>query len=270
MGAGSDQITLGDLAPAFPGWQPAAPATPLAFAPAPGVQRVFRVAELRRIAARFEAPVAPVRDLCLERPVAPLDAERLLAAMRRSLPEARIELLDYTRYPAPQGELEFPPAGLRETPSGVLWSGCVRYAGSRRFPLWAKVKVAATGWRVVAAVDLEPLHRVEAAQLRLEMADAFPGPDAPVRTIEAVAGRVPRRAVRAGTPLRESWFDPARDVERGDMVRVEVRSGGARVEIEAEAQAAGSTGQTIPLRNSDSKKCFRARIEGKGRASLTL
>jgi len=270
VGAGTDHITLGDLAPAFPGWKPASPDTAVAFAPAPGVARVFRVAELVRMGARFQIPATPASDFCLQRPVAPIDRERLLAAMRRSLPEARIEILDCPRAPVPEGEFQFPAAGLRETTAGEFWNGWLGYAGSRRFAVWAKVKVVVSGWRVVAATDLAPLCRVEPAGLRLEKAEGFPTADPPARSIEAIAGRVPRRAIRAGTPLRESWFDAPREVERGDMVKVEVSSGGARIEMEGEAQAAGSTGQVIPVRNARSQKCLRARVEGKGRVSVVL
>jgi flagella basal body P-ring formation protein FlgA len=269
VGAATDRITLGDVAPAFPGWKPESPATALAYAPAPGVARVFRVSELLRIAARFHIPAAPAGDLCLERRVAPLDRERLLAAMRLSLPEARIEVLDYSHVPVPEGELEFPVSGLRETPAGEFWNGLLRYAGVRRFAVWAKVKVTVAASRVVAATDLAPFSRVAAGQLRVEIAEGFPAADAPA-AIEAIAGRVTRRAIRAGTPLRESWFEGPRDVERGDIVRVEVSSGGTHLEMEGEAQAAGSTGQVIPVRNAASKKSFPARIEGKGRVSVVL
>jgi len=49
VGAGSDQVLAGDLAAAFPEWRAVPPETPLALAPAPGVQRVFRLPELRRL-----------------------------------------------------------------------------------------------------------------------------------------------------------------------------------------------------------------------------
>jgi flagella basal body P-ring formation protein FlgA len=227
------------------------------------------MAELTRIAARFQIPVAPASEICVIRPVTPADPARMLAAMKHSLPDARIEIVDYSRGPVPEGEMDFPVSGLHQTPSGGLWYGAVRY-GAGRTPVWAKVKAVVSGWQVVAASDLEPLRRVDPAQLRLEPADRFPAADGPASVIAAVAGRVARRAVRAGTPVRESWFDAPREVERGDLVTVEVRSGGAVIELEGEAQAAGSAGQLISIRNAQSKKLFRARVEGKGRVSVIL
>src|SRR5262245_28998573 len=115
----SDQITAGDLATAFPGLQSIAPETPLAFAPAPGVFCVFHIVELRRIAARWSVS-APDTDICIARPVAPLEREELLTAMRQSLPEASIEIREFSKRPAPAGEIEFPATGLHVAPSSTL------------------------------------------------------------------------------------------------------------------------------------------------------
>ena len=73
------------------------------------------------------------RDICVERPVSPPDPERLLAAMRKAMPQADITVLEYSRQPVPAGEIEFPANGLRPGAAGALWIGYVRYAGTRRF-----------------------------------------------------------------------------------------------------------------------------------------
>src|SRR5689334_3489393 len=80
--------------------------TVVALAPAPGVQRRFELPELRRIAARLAQP-GPEREICVERPVSRLDPARLMEAMRAALPDARIEVVDYSRQPVPEGQLEF-------------------------------------------------------------------------------------------------------------------------------------------------------------------
>jgi hypothetical protein len=115
------------------------------------------------------------------------------------MPSAEIELIDYMRGPVPEGELEFTRTGLPAGASMGIWSGVIRYAGNRRFPVWAKVRLTL-------------------------------------------------------------------DVARGDTVHVEVHSGAAVIAFDAQAQASGAAGQTIPLLNPISKKRFSARIEGKGRA----
>src|SRR5438477_526330 len=156
--AGSDQISAGDLAAAFPAWGSIAPTAALALAPAPGAQRVLHIPELRAL---------------------------------------------------------------------------------------------------------------DAAQLRLEMRDEFPGAGSFAASIDQVAGRVPRRAIAAGTPLRIEWLAAPKEVTRGETVKVEVVMGGARLELEAQAEASGAIGDTIPVLNPVSKKRFSARVDGKGKVSVT-
>jgi flagella basal body P-ring formation protein FlgA len=60
----------------------------------------------------------------------------------------------------------------------------------------------------------------------------------------------------------------APDVARGDVVQVEVTAGGAHLALEGRAEANGSTGSTILVKNLSSGKDFRARITGKGKVSV--
>jgi flagella basal body P-ring formation protein FlgA len=268
VGAGSDRILARDMARILPGLAAAAPETPVALAPAPGVRRVFRAAELRRLAAQWNEASPADAELCLERPLTPLDRERIRAAIGRELPDAAVEVLDFSRAPAPEGDLVFPRAGLRQTAAGGYWSGFVRYAGERKFAVWARVNVRIEVTRVVAAAELKPGRAVEAGQLRLEKQAAFPSAAAFAAAIEDVAGRVPRRRIAPGMAIETSWLEAARDVARGETVHVEVRSGGTRLELEARAEASGSAGQTIVLRNPVSNRPFSAKVEGRGKASV--
>jgi flagella basal body P-ring formation protein FlgA len=263
----SDKVTARDLEPAFPGAAPADPDAALAFAPAPGVQRVFHGAELRRIAGAFGVD-APQNGLCVERKAAPLDPERLLESMRAKLPGARVEILDYSRQSAPEGEMVFPLAGLRDAPGGAIWRGWVLYGGGRRFAVWAKVKAQAAAPRVIATEKLKAGAPVSGAALRVEMCDAFAAQAGFAASIEEVEGRVLRRPVAAGEALRLGWLDPPRDVLRGDAVQVEVAVGNARIETEAVAESSGVAGERILVRNPASNKRFMARVEGKGRVSV--
>src|ERR1035437_9520570 len=76
VGASGDRILAGDLAAGFPEWAAVPPETPLGLAPAPGVVRVFRLPELRRLAERWNLSRVPDRDLCVTWPVAALTAVR--------------------------------------------------------------------------------------------------------------------------------------------------------------------------------------------------
>src|SRR5450432_2926166 len=97
VGGGSDYILAKDLLPAFPALSDMAPDTPLAPAPFPGVSRIFRVSELVRLAVRLNTAPAPENDICVLRPVAVLDEARIRDAMKKELPEARIEILEFSR-----------------------------------------------------------------------------------------------------------------------------------------------------------------------------
>ena len=57
------------------------------------------------------------------------------------------------------------------------------------------------------------------------------------------------RAVAPGrrSTWRSSWCRP--DVNRGDMVEVEVRSGAAHLAFTGKAESAGRSGDTIVIRN---------------------
>jgi flagellar basal body P-ring formation protein FlgA len=129
--------------------------------------------------------------------------------------------------------------------------------------------VLATAPRVIAVESLQPGRAVDAAQLRLEMRDEFPGAGSFAVSIDQAAGRIPRRAIAAGTPLRIEWLETPKEVTRGDTVHVEVVMGGARLELEAQAEASGAVGDTIPVLNPVSKKRFPARVDGKGKVSVT-
>jgi flagella basal body P-ring formation protein FlgA len=267
VGAGGDHILAGDLAAAIPGLTVADPAAVVAWAPAPGVQRVFRVAELRRLAGRLGWDVEPAADICVERPVSPPDPARLVAAMRKSLPAAAITMLDYGRQPLPEGEIEFPANGLRPGPNGALWMGYVRYAGTRRFAVWARVKVLVAAPYVIAAVDLLPGKAISAEQVRTETREEFPqGAPFLARDEEAV-GKWPRVPIRAGGAIRAEMLETPKEVMRGDTVTVYVRNGAAHLELEARAEASGAVGETIAVTNPESHKRFPARVEGKGRVS---
>ena len=263
----SDQVLLRDLAPAFGPSQDLPLDSVIALAPAPGVERRFDIAELRRIAARLKLS-EPQRDICVSRPVAAFDAGRVMEALRSHFPEARIELLDFSRQPLPEGVLEFPRSGLRQAPGGALWSGSVQYAGRRRVAVWARVKVTVTEPRVVAAEDLARGRLIDSSVLRLESREEFPSTEALAASLDEVAGKTLRRPVRAGTAIRSGWLESAKAVLRGETVQVESQEGAALVQAPGVAQTSGGIGETILVLNSMSHKRFPARVTGRGKVTV--
>jgi flagella basal body P-ring formation protein FlgA len=268
VGSSNDQVRAGDLAATAPEWSAVAPETPLGLAPAPGMQRVFRLPELRRLAQRWNLAAQPDHEICVTRPVAVPDPAVLLAAMRLQLPEARIEILEFSRQPAPQGELEFPLSGLRQSSGGALWTGGVKYGGQHRFALWARVKVLVPVSRVVATEAIPPGRTLDPALVRLESREEFPSPGF-LTGLEEVAGKVARRSIAAGIALRPEWLEPAKVVNRGDPVQVEVVNGAAHLKLDAVAASSGAVGDTILVLNVDSKRQFRARVLSPGKVLVT-
>lgn len=263
---GATGILASDLAPAIPEF--AAIAQSVGLAPAPGVVRVFHLPELRALAARFGIPFTSDRDVCVTRPVAPLDSARLVAAMQAQLPQARIEIVDFSRQPAPAGEIEFSLASLHYSQPQSLWTGSVRYAGNRRFGIWAQIKIHASTPRVIAKHDLKPGESIAAADLALETRGSLPQPEIFCETLEQAAGKAPRVPIRAGSEIRTALLEAPKEVRRGDTVRVTVESGGAQLGFDAQAETSGAVGQSVTVRNPLSSKTFRARVEAKGRVRV--
>ena len=261
--SGSDKIVAGDLAPRSPAFTEVDAAAFIGWAPAPGVRRIFSVAELRRTAARLGAAAIPDTALCVERPTAPLERHRILAALQSQIPRGEIRLLDFRRSPAPEGELVFQRNGLRRTAGTSYWNGYVRYAAGRRFAVWAKVALALPA--VIAVVDLQPGRPIDAAQLRIENRDDLSA----LGSVESAIGKCPRRLIRAGAAILAQWLVAAPAILRGDAVTVEVQSGAAHVTLDGRAETSAALGQRITVRNPETQKRFFARVEGKGRVSVT-
>ena len=265
-----EKILARDMARGCPEFAAVEADTTLGYAPAPGVRRRFEAAELARLAARHNVP-APPGEVCFERPLVPPDRARLLEVLERALgvAGARISIEDFSRHPAPRGEVVFPREWLRAPapgapPSAVLWKGYVRYAGARRFPVWARVRIAAPLLRVRAVATLRAGEAIRPEQLAVEAGEGFPAAGRDAESIDQVAGRRPRRTIPAGSAVPLALLERPREVERGDVVRVEVASGAARLALTARAESAGRVGETVRVRNLDANRTFAARVAGKG------
>ena len=268
IGPGSAQILARDLAPAWPAMLGREPETPLAPAPMPGVARVFRPLELRQLALRFHLGEAPGVPICVARPVKPLDSRRLLDAMRRSWPTASIEILDFSRQPAPEGPLELPRSHLRREAGAALWNGWITYAENRRFSVWVRVRITESVPRVVASTDLPAGRAVEASQVTAVTRREFPAAEPYAQTLEEVVGRWPRRPIPAGAAVRTDQLAEPKVVLMGDAVEVEVHNGGAFLKLDGQAESAGAVGEIVSVRNPSSRQLVRARVLGPGKATL--
>lgn len=265
-----DRILAGDLALAWKEFASIPSDTAVAFAPVPGAQRIFRLPELRRLATRYAVPLTIETDLCFERPMEALTSEKILRAMPTTpeFAEARIDVLEFSRYPVPRGDVEFPRAGLGAPATrdgAVLWKGYVRYGGDHRFAIWARVKISLPLRRVIAVERLKPGVLIEESQIRLETYIGFPPRQKIAQDIREVAGRLAHRSIPAGGPIALADLELPREVARGDVVDVETSTGAAKITLRGRAESGGRSGDTVSVRNLQSGRTFRARVESKGK-----
>lgn len=272
-------ITAGDLAKAEPVFTPADPSAPLVYAPTPGVQRIMHPAEVRQLLARLKGPSdaagsdaflddAKLGNACFERPVGPLSIDAVAAAMRKTLgPQTHLEVSDISDFRVPSGELVFPLEDLGQPPL-ALWRGYVLYDGSKKFRVWAHVKVKVTTQHLIALQDLKPGVPIKLFQVAMQSVEEFPQKRATPLSLEHLEGSIPRRFIAANSPVWSDSIDPPLDVTKGDRVTVTVSSGLARISIDAEAETSGRRGDAVSLKNLESGKLFRARIDAPGQAAL--
>ncbi|HUA20072.1 MAG TPA: flagellar basal body P-ring formation chaperone FlgA [Bryobacteraceae bacterium] len=274
----TDQILGEDLARVVPAFSKMPGDAVIGLSPGPGVRRIFSFPELEHIGLQYGIAVADGTQACFEWRMQPITEDAVRAAIREALqmPQARVDVLALSRSMGPAGTLVFPLAGLSASSlvdprTPVTWRGKVVYHSSRKFEVWARVRISTTTTRVVAKELLLPGQTVTAQQVRMETYDDFPLRNDISRNLEEVVGRVPRRAIRAGQPIfRADLMEPFL-VKRGEAVTVTAISGAAQLEMDdAVAENQGRQGDMVYLRNPRSGQVFRARVEGKDRALVLV
>jgi|SRR5580698_554667 flagella basal body P-ring formation protein FlgA len=274
----NDRIVGEDLAKALPIFLNKIPGDAvIGYSPMPGTRRDFTSAELQRIGAPYGVAVAQDAKACFEWSLQPLTNDVVRAAIRDTLqsPDVRVDVLAISGTQAPAGKVSFPVSGLLastltgpETP--VTWRGEVLYHGSRKFSVWARVRISATTTRVVATQLILPGQNVARDQVMIETYDDFPLRNDIARTLDDVVGRMSRRAIRTGQPVFRSDLVEPLLVQRGDLVDVTAISADTQLHLPALAETPGRQGDMISLRNPRSGKIFRARIEGKDKALVMV
>ena len=259
-----DRILGKDVAAASPSFATLDAQLEIGAAPFPGVQRVLHPDELVRLAKQNGIALdAPVAAICFERATEPLTIEKLLPILRQSLAldNAKIEILDFSRVGVPRGALEFPKSGLM--PNG-LWRGRALYGQDHSMPVWVKTRITVERTWVEASESLPPGKPIEASQLIVKSGPRFPFDTALLESVDAIIGRRPARTLSPGTPIVAAMLTIAHDVERGDLVAVEVTVGGAILDFEASAESSGRAGDSILIKNPDNGHSFLAKIQDKG------
>jgi flagella basal body P-ring formation protein FlgA len=87
---------------------------------------------------------------------------------------------------------------------------------------------------------------------------------------QRVSGKLSRRTIPAGAALTDELLVAPRDVNPGEAVEVQVRSGSAHLKFDARALTGGRDGERILLLNPATGKKFKAVIAGKSRAVVSV
>ncbi len=272
----SDHILARDVAPAIAEFSRIPAEEVIGLAPLPAVRRIMSGGELVRIAARFGLVIAAPIDVCFEYPTEILTREKVVENLTRSLdvPEAEMELIDFSRYPVPHGELSFPRSGLNVHPllterSIVFWRGKVTYGGMKSVSVWARVRMSVMRERLVAAETIPAGSVVTEQQVRMQPVKQFPLDTQPPVPADAVVGRVAKRTAAAGQVLAATSFALPKEVIRGAEVSVLVKADGTQLSIPALAQSSGAIGETVSLKNPVNGRSFRGVVDGKNRVLVT-
>jgi flagella basal body P-ring formation protein FlgA len=270
-----DVIRAADLAQAAPAFAAVPAETSFGYAPTPGAIRTFHAADLEREARRVGITLGAAQDVCFEWPLSVPSRERFLQAMQEALkiPDARIEIVETSRHPAPPGPLVFSRASLRapsQDAAPVLWRGYIEYGKNRRFKVWAKARILASFHRVVTTEPISAGERNAPEHVRLERVEGFPLGESFASSLEQVVGQNLRHPLTSGVAIPAHLLERPLEVEKADVVKVRVRNGAAVILAEGVAEAGGRRGDTIPVRNSTSGSTFHARITGPKQVTLTL
>lgn len=271
-----DRISGADLATADSTLAVFPVAITVAFSPPPGSSLILGAAEIARI-AKLHAVVlpAPPSDVCFAFAMHKISHEEAIAAMQRSLPSgASVDIVELAATDLPVGELRFSLTGLapatdpRQTDVQV-WRGFVQYTPTRRASVLARVRVRNGLEELVLTSDVP---RGTVLTKEMFSTTPIPGlvPRQPVATRpEQALGRVAKTDLKAGQRIPLASVALPFAVQRGDIVSVEIRSGSARLQLDAIAQRTGRDGEVMDFLNPLSGKTFKARLEG-SRAIINL
>jgi flagella basal body P-ring formation protein FlgA len=268
-----DRIAVRDLAVADAAFLAVDASESVGYAPAPGARRIFHAAELVRLAKRYGVTPGAPREVCFERQTAPLEREAVERALTAAVddPAAQVEILEWSRYPAPGGKIGFPPGGFsaQSPEKPAVWKGYVAYGERGRFAIWARVRISVPVIRILTARAVAAGHIVEAGDVRIETTRGLPFRPLAATAPDQVVGKMARRPIPAGRPVLPGMLDSPREISRGDTVRVLVASGRARLGFEGRAEEGGRRGDMIAVRNVAGGRIFRARVVEPGKVEVT-
>jgi flagella basal body P-ring formation protein FlgA len=270
-----DRILGRDLARADARFASLPPELVAGFAPVPGIQRLLDVRTLSALGKRYGIPTESITGLCFERETQELSVLRLKPVLESVLPpDTRLEIVDFSRYAVPSGDLEFslkdlskPP--LAEPDAPIVWRGRVRY-GRRTATIWAKVRITRLEQWLETATAISPNTPIQSEQIVVKSGWRFPMVPAPPADPADVIGKRAVRHLPAGQVLSAALLAAPPDITRGDPVEVEVRSGDVHLRFAGSAEASGRSGDVILVAVEDPPRRVKARVQAKGKVVIDV
>lgn len=204
-------------------------------------------------------------------PTHALDRDAVLAVMRASAPaNASLELVDISRIPVPDGDIQFqwkdltpPPAGQQQS----RWRGVVRHDADHVFSIWAVVRIAVPCKRIVAAQNIQRDEPISSDYLHEESYDGFPS-ESCTADAAAMIGKVAARTISANAPILPVMLTAPAAVKKGEQATAEYHGGAVRLSLSVIVQRNGRVGEVIPVQNPSSHKTLLAEVTGEGKVSI--
>ena len=198
-----------------------------------------------------------------------------LEIQNQGIQNAMVEVLDFSRYEVPEGQLQFtkagltPPAQKNSALQAVLWRGRMIYSGSRSVPVWARVRMFVDADVPIAVRDIPAAATIGDSDVMVQKRPVFPFGGAALAEAPNVPGKRTKRALKKGDPITDAVLQSSKEVEQGDKVKVAVSSGAAQLRLDAIAESSGQIGERITVKNPTSGKRFQAIVESKGHVTVS-
>ncbi len=270
------QILGKDLAKADPRFGAIPAEMVIGFTAMPGLHRVIDVRTLVGISRQFGIDAQGLTALCFDRPTELLSASKLQPALERVLgKDVKLEIVDLSRFPIPDGELVFsikdlmkPPVATPDAP--VTWRGHVVYGSRNTFSVWAKVRVAKLETWVETVTAIEAHKAIQPNQVTVKSGWRFPFAAGPLATVEQAIGNQATRSLVPGQVVYATMIETPPEIVRGEDVNVEVSSGAVSLRFTARAEASGRLNDYVVVFQGETGKRYHGRVQDKGKVLIDV
>jgi len=135
-----------------------------------------------------------------------------------------------------------------------------------------QVPVQARVWKEVRAARaaLKPGQAFDEADFARERRDVLTLREAPLAAVETDVPLEIAEHIPAGAPVYARSVRPRPVIRRGQMVEAQLQDGGLIISLKVEALESGAPGQLVRVRNPQSRKEFRGKIQNENTILVLL